>query len=118
MTSRVTVRRKTGSTTTDSDGWKVPVWAVVYSELPFRLGGSNQGSAGTRRVTLGDEEYQQAVRVGNLPAATDDLRDGDFIEVTDGENAGRVLRIVEATWQDQATARRVPVVEVDRPGEW
>jgi hypothetical protein len=119
MTSRATVRRKTGVTTQDEGtGEEVPVWAVVHADLSFRLGGSNQGNAGTRTVRIGDEEFQQAVRVGHFPANTTGLADSDLIEVTAGENAGRVLRIVEASWQDQATARRVPVVEVDRPGEW
>lgn len=118
MTSRVTVRRKTGLTTQDEDtGEEVPEWAVVHTKLPFRLGGST-GAGTTRRVTIGAEEFQQALRTGHLPADTDDLLDADLLEVTAGENVGRVLRVVEATWQDQATARRVPVVEVDRPEEW
>lgn len=116
MASRCTVRRTTGETTTNTEGWEVPEWAVTYSELPIRLGGS--GSTGTRNVTVGETEVQVALRVAHLPAATDDLRDGDLIEITEGESAGMVLQVVEASWQDQATARRVPVVEVTRPEEW
>lgn len=117
MTDRVAVMRKTGATTT-VDGLEVPEWATVYAASPFRLGGSNAGSSGTRTVTIGTTEMQLAVRVGHFPAATDLLADGDLIEVTAGENAGLVLQIVEADWQDQATARRVPVVSVQRPEEW
>lgn len=119
MTSQCKIRRATGHTTQDEDTLEeVPVWTVTHAQLPFRLGGSDRGASTTRTISIGDDEYQQAVRVGNLPASTDNLADGDLIEVTAGENAGRVLRIVEASWQDQATARRVPVVEVDRPEEW
>lgn len=119
MTSRVTIRRKTGAWTQDEDtGEEIPTWADVYTELPFRLAGAYHGDAVTRRVTIGDQEFQQAVRTGHMPADTDDLQDGDLIDITSGENADRALQIVEATWQDQATARRVPVIEVDRPEEW
>lgn len=119
MTSRATVLRKTGETAQDeSTGLEVPVWAAVYIDTPFRLGGSQQGGAGTRTITIGGVEIQVATRVGHFPANHDLLADGDLIEVTAGENAGAVLRIVEAAWQDQATARRVPVVTVDRPEEW
>lgn len=119
MTSRATIRRKTGQTAQDeSTGEEVPVWLVVHTKVPFRLGGPNQGSPGHRKIRVGEGEFEQATRVGNLPADTSDLLDGDYIDITSGENAGRALRILEATWIDQSTARRVPVVEVDRPGEW
>lgn len=118
MLSTVAVMRDTGTTTEDADGFQVPVWATVYASTPFRLGGSNQGSTGTRAVTVGTTELQLAVRTGHFPFDTDLLQDGDLIDVTAGENAGLVLRIVEADPQDQATARRVPVVAVQRPEEW
>jgi hypothetical protein len=119
MTSRVTIRRKSGQWTQDEDtGEEVSTWDVIYTELPFRLAGAYHGDAVTRRVVVGGEEYQQAVRTGHMPASTTDLADADLIDITSGENAGRVLMVVEATWQDQATARRVPVVEVERPEEW
>jgi hypothetical protein len=118
MPSRAAVMRKTDGTTTDADGYKVPEWATVYADTPFRLGGAQRGGSGTQTVTVGSVSTQVALRVGHLPASTDDLADGDFIEITAGENAGLVLRIVEAAWQDQATARRVPVVSEARPEEW
>jgi hypothetical protein len=117
MTSRCTIRRNDGTTTTDPDGFEVPAWTDVLTDLPFRLGGSTRAS-NSRRVTIGETEVELAVRVGHFPASTEGLTDGDLIEVTEGENAGVVLRIIEASWQDQATARRVPVVEVTRPQEW
>lgn len=119
MTSTAAVKRKTGNHVPDPvTGLDVPEWATVIASTPFRLGGANQGSAGTRTLDVGGVEVQVAVRVGNFPAATDLLQDGDFIDVTAGENAGMVLRIIEAAWQDQSTARRVPVVSETRPEEW
>lgn len=119
MVSTVTIRRKTGLTAqNETTGLKDPIWDEVYTDHPFRLGGADRGGSGTRTVTIGGVETQVAARVGSLPASTDDLRDGDLIDITAGENAGVVLHIIEATWQDQATARRVPVFEVQRPSEW
>lgn len=117
MTSDVAVLRKTGAMTTDPDDFEVPEWATVYIG-PFRLGGANAGSSGYRTVTVGAQELQLAVRVGHFPAATSGLADGDLIEVTAGENAGLVLRIVEASAADQQTALRLPVVQTQRPEEW
>jgi hypothetical protein len=54
----------------------------------------------------------------SVPADTSGLLDGDLVEMTGGENAGLVLRVLEVAFQDQATARRLPVVEVQRPEEW
>jgi hypothetical protein len=118
MLSRVTIHHATGATTPNADGYDVPAWEVVASDVPFRLGGANAGSSGFRTVTIGTTEVQVAVRIGHFPADTTGLVDGDLIEVTSGENAGAVLRIVESAWQDQATARRVPVIAVQRPEEW
>lgn len=117
MTSRCTVRRK-GGTPVIVDGFKVPGWTVVHTDLPIRLGGTTRGASSARRDDIGSGEVEVAVRTAHFPAATSDLADSDYVEITSGENAGLVLRIVEATWQDQATARRVPVVSVVRPKEW
>lgn len=118
MTSRCDVRRKTDETTTDDDGFEVPVWATIYTDLPFRLSGVIRGQSQSRRTQAAGVEFETAMRTGNFPAGTTDLLDGDLVDITDGDNAGRVIRIVEASWQDQATARRVPVVEAQRPEEW
>lgn len=117
MTSRCTIRRK-GGATPNTDGYEVGDWADIHIDLPFRLGGSERGGSGYRTARIADTEVQVAVRVAHLPVTTTDLGDGDLIEVTAGENAGAVLQIVEASWQDQATARRVPVFEVQRPEGW
>lgn len=117
MTSRANVRRRTG-TAPGPDGFDVDVYTTTLTAVPFRLGGADRGGSGTRTTRVGESEVQLAVRVGHFPASTTGLIDGDLIEVTSGENAGAVLRIVEASWQDQATARRVPVVEEQRPVEW
>lgn len=116
MLSTATVRRSGAMVVVD--GIESPGWADVVTDVPFRLGGADRGGAGTRTVTIGETEVQLAVRTGSFPAGTTGLQDGDLIEITAGENAGLVLRIVEAAWQDQATARRVPVVEEQRPEEW
>lgn len=117
--SRVNIWRTTGRNVQNEEtGEEVPEWEIVHADLPFRLGGSDRGSSGTRTITVGGVELQVAVRIGHLPAATDDISDGDHIEVIVGENTGRAYRIVEADWADQQTARRVPVVSVDRPEEW
>lgn len=117
MASRAAVMRKTGGMVV-VDGLEVPEWATVYPDAPFRLGGAQRGGSGTRTVTVGSVETQVALRVGSFPFDLDALVDDDYIDIYGGENAGLVLRIVEATWQDQATARRVPVVSEARPAEW
>lgn len=119
MTSRVTIRRSTGRIVQDEiSGLESPEWAVVYTDLPFRLGGASAGQGQSRTVNIGGVEVQLDLRTGHMPASSADLRDADLIDITDGENAGGVYRIVEAAWQDQATARRVPIVAAERPVEW
>lgn len=113
MTSRVDVYRKTDETTTDADGYEVPVWEVVHYDLPFRLVGGD-----TRAVTVGGVTFQEATARGDLPWDTTDLADGDYLDVISGEWAESVFRVVEAVKGDQRTARRVPVAEVSRPEEW
>jgi transcription antitermination factor NusG len=111
MTSRCTVRRKTGATTVVG-GMKVPVWETVHTDLPLR-----RTDPGTRGVEIAGVRYPDATGRDDFPHDTD-LEDGDHIEVTSGEWAGTVERVIKATKADQATARRVPVVEVPRPSEW
>lgn len=113
MTSRATVRRKTGNMTTNPDGLEVPEWAAVYTDLPFRL-----KPKGQRQVTIGGVEFSTATAEGDMPSTTTDLADNDLIELTAGEWSGEVIRIIEATKADQKTARRVPVESVARPTEW
>lgn len=119
MTSACTIRRRsTAAAQNETTGLEDHAWTVVASVVPIRLGGADRGGAGSRTLTIGGVETTLAVRVAHLPATFDDLADGDLIEITSGENSGAVLQVVEATWQDQATARRVPVFEVQRPTEW
>ena len=118
MTSRALVRRvDPDNPGTDENGFEVDGWATVY-DGPFRLSGSTRGDAGSRTARVGDVDVELAVRVAHFPASTTGLRDGDVIEVTSGDTAGIFLRIIEADWQDQATARRVPVLSVSRPAGW
>jgi hypothetical protein len=112
MTSRVTIRRKTGrSTQNESTGRETPTLADVATDVPFRLDGSSGGDGGTRTVTINGVEYLQATAIGHLPASTKDLRANDLLEITSGEWAGATFRVIEAVSADQKTARRVPIVE-------
>ncbi len=114
MTSRVTIYRPTGRTTQNEDtGREVPVWDEIHTDIPFRLKHGRN-----KTVTIGGVEFEEASAEGSMPAAIHDLRDGDHADLTAGEWAGTAWRIVEAIKGDQMTARRVPIVEVDRPGEW
>ena len=117
MTSTATIRRQSG-TTTDPDGFQVPGWQTLFTALPMRLGGADSGGAGTRSTTSGGVDVQLAIRVASFPHDTTGLRDNDIVQVTSGENAGVFVRIVEAAWQDQSTARRVPVIETTQPAGW
>ena len=112
--SRVTVRRKTGREVQSGiTGLESPEWADVHTDLPFRLVGGN-----SRTVSIAGVEFEEATARGDMPVSTTDLADGDLIDVTSGEWAGSVYRIVEAVKGDQRTARRVPVAEESRPEEW
>lgn len=119
MTSRATVRRRTGASTQDEEtGLTAPVWEAVYTDLPCRIAGSSGGSSPSRTTNVaGGVQVQTATRTVHLPWDTI-LRDGDMIEVTVGEVAGTVWQVVEADAADQQTARRVPVIATERPGEW
>lgn len=117
MSSRCTVRRKTGEFNV-VDRIKVPVWEAVHVDLPVRIAGSHGGVASSRRANVGGAETQLAVREAHFPAATSNLADGDLLDLTAGPLAGHVFLIVEATWKDQATARRVPITATGRPEEW
>lgn len=119
MLSRCTIHRKGEAAPQNEDtGLEGSAWSVVHADLPFRLAGTYRGDSPSRTLDIGGAEVEVAMRTGHLPHHVSDLADNDLIEITAGENAGVVLRVVEAVWQDQATARRVPVVTVDRPEEW
>lgn len=118
MTSGATVYRKAGSDTQDeTTGREGGVWEAVHLDLPFRLAGTYRGDSSSRTVTVGGVEVQVAIRTGHFPHDTEDLMDGDLVQVTAGDSAGSWLSIVEADFQDQATARRVPLVAVTPPEE-
>lgn len=116
MTSTATIRRRS-STTATVNGFVADVWGTVATMVPFRLGGSRGAGTATRQV-VGDVSVTAATRVGHFPYDFTDLADGDLVEIIGGDTAGKVFKIVETTWQDQATARRVQLVEAQRPTEW
>lgn len=115
--STVHIRRKTGDTTTDADGYESPQWVIELADVPCRIRAS-AGAGQSRTISTPGGDVTLAVRVASFPAATEDLRDGDCIEVVDGRLAGSVWQIVEADDADQQTARRVAVIAAERPGEW
>lgn len=118
MTSRVAVMRLTGDITTDADGFDVPEWAAVHVDLPFRSSGSSSSDGGSRGVVIGSIRFEEATGIGSFPADTTDFEDDDLFEVTAGEWVDDVFRIVAAIRYDQKTARRLPIVEEQRPAEW
>lgn len=111
------VRRNDRANPQIVNGLKVPKWDTIHADLEGRIAGA-RGAGTSRTITVGQTEVQVAVREWHCAAATTDFRDGDVVHITAGENAGRFFQVVEATWQDQATARRLPVVEIQKPEGW
>ncbi len=119
MLARCAIMRKTGlSEQNETNGREVPVWATVYADHPVRVSGAPSGAATHRRIKYGGVEQEIAVRTIHLPHDTTGLADGDLVVINTGENTGRVYRLIETEWQDQATARRLPAHSVQRPEEW
>jgi hypothetical protein len=113
MLSRCTIRRRTGRNAQNEEtGAVYPIWETVAADVPVRLAGHE-----TRTEAVPGGERQVARRMAHLPVVTIPA-DGDYLEITAGENAGLVLEVLEADWADQKTARRVPVEAVQRPEEW
>lgn len=104
MQSTVTIRRKSGG-----------VWSTILTSQA-RLGAMGSSATADARtkplVAAGVRWEMQAQRVLHLPYTVTDLQDGDQITVTAGDNAGTFWRIVESSWQDQSTARRVAVSQI------
>ncbi|ROR91767.1 hypothetical protein EDD33_2642 [Nocardioides aurantiacus] len=116
MTSRVTIHRETypDPPETDAAGFTVRSFTTIATDVPFRLA-SPRSTTGSRTLRVGDSEVEIATQEGHLPTWQTDLADRDLLRVTAGEHAGRWLRVVEASAADQQTARRVPVVEDQKP---
>lgn len=118
MLSTATVRRKTGQMVKSENGYESPEWVIVATDTPMRLGGTAANSAPYKTETPNTSEINYAARIAHFPASLSGLRNDDLIEVTAGENAGTVWRVIAAAWQDQSTARRLPCEQVERPSEW
>lgn len=116
MTSRATIRRKTGATVTDARGLEVPEWVDVAT-VACRIAGMTRGQSPSKTLDIGGAQVQVATRVAHFPVGTD-IHDGDLIDVLAGDVAGAVYRVIEAGAADQQTARRVPVIATERPKEW
>jgi hypothetical protein len=117
MTSRCTIRRETGNMVLDADNQQVPEWEIVYTDLPCRIATAPSASR-SRTKSPGEVEIERATPEIHVPASTSGLLDNDHADITAGDNAGDVHRIITASWSDQATARRCPVEAVERPSEW
>lgn len=114
--STATIWREDPATPVVVDGLETTGWTMEFASLAGRIAGATGGAAQTRTVTIGQTEVQLAVREWHCPASSRDaLREGDVIEVIAGESVGLFLRIIEATGQDQATACRLPVIEIQKP---
>jgi hypothetical protein len=83
--------------------------------VPVRVAGTAANSAPYRTLQPGVSQ-EQAARVIHFSAAFSDLCDGDVVELVAGQGAGTFWSLVDITWQDQATARRIPAVQIDPPG--
>lgn len=118
MTSRATVRRKTGGYVTNEDGAEVPEWVDVYTDLPCLITPGSTSDGGSRGVTIGSRTFETATGVGKFPHPSALLRDEDLFEVTTGDWPGEVYQIVAAIKYDQKKQRELPIVEHDRPEEW
>lgn len=117
MTSRCTIHRQTGNMVLDADNQQVPEWEIIYTDLPCRIA-SSPSAARSRTQRPGEAEIERATPRSDFPASATNLRDNDLQEVTAGDNTGDVLKLLESDWVDQATARRIPVMAVERPTEW
>lgn len=115
MTSRATVWREDPDNPAIVDGYETAGYVAELADLPGRLA-AGTGAGQSRTITVGQTDIQLAVREWHCPAGTEGIHDGDLLEITDGENVGLFLRVVEATFADQVTALRLPVVETQRPG--
>lgn len=118
--SVVTVKRKAGNVAQDeTSGVEAQTWTVIVDTSPARLAEFGAGAAGRNRPQRpGGVVWEQADRTLHLPAPLATLHDGDTVNITAGENAGTYWRILEATWADQRTAYRLPVVQIDIPENW
>lgn len=114
MTSQVTLWRL-GVTAAAGNGFVTDTWTKVATDVPFGFAGNTTTST-TQRT--GDVATDAAVRTGKFPHDFEDLADHDLVEITCGESAGKVFKILDSTWKDRATARRVKIVEHPRPAEW
>src|SRR5690349_16522394 len=106
MTSTCTIRRAgSGAPSYGPDGDQVITQDTVYSG-PCRV-----GAGSVRLLTVGGTQSEQATRTLHLPAGTAGLKDADLATIDSGDCAGLSLRLVEVTWQDQATALRIVCTE-------
>ena len=107
--SDAAVLRFIGLADPDSEGYEAEEWATVHTG-PMRLAGAERGASTSRTITTPGGEVQLAVRIAHFPIGTPPFEDGDLIEITAGQNAGTLWRVVEGDRADQQTAYRVPVV--------
>lgn len=109
MTSRADVYRATGNLVPNpSTGEESPEYETPLTDVPVRITGSNR----SRETGPDGAESDEGTREAHFPVGTQ-VRDGDYISLTAGENAGDVWKLVDVARTDQATALRVVVEAAD-----
>lgn len=117
MLSECTIRHKTGKTAQNETTGRVePIWAVVYTGK-CRVRGGRTGT-GYRVQTTPAGDRAVGVPEIHLPCDTTGVSGGDLIEITAGERAGTVWRVLNADAADQQSAYRLPTEGTARPKEW
>ena len=119
MTSRANLRRETGLGDRDEDtGQRPRLFETTHTDLPGRLDAGHGHAGRTATHDVGGIELVRRVPEWHVPWGTQNVRQGDLIEVATGESAPLVLRIIDVPAGDQQTALRLPVEVTDRPWEW
>lgn len=117
MLSECTIRHKTGKTAqNEATGRVEPIWAVVYTGK-CRVRGGRSGTGYRVETTPAGERAVGAPEI-HLPWDTAGVSDGDLVEITAGDRAGTVWRVLNSDAADQQTAYRLPAEGMHRPEEW
>lgn len=115
MTSRATILRPTGNLTTNAEGFQVPEYATVYTDLSCRIDAGGSSDGGSTGVNIDGITYEEATGTGHFPYPSELLASDDIVLVTSGEWPDVCYRIVAAIAYDQKTARRLPIVRESKP---
>jgi hypothetical protein len=119
MTSRCTIRRKTSATTTDPDGFQIPVWEDVHVDLMCWVDREGAGSTAPVNINVGGGvEFSRARRVLKIPHDATQSSDNNVAKVSGGACDGKFFRLTEVTFADQKKQQEIPIIEIERPEGW